>query len=128
MGISIYYEACRPGGMTERERQAIEVIVSRYSVEDRIEEYYRTSSGWNGEDFCLYEPPFDSPDTILEGATRLPDQDEEVFWVAVRHWCEALSEIRRLLPDAEWHVHVDDLDIFWDAERQAFDPEREPPA
>jgi hypothetical protein len=83
---------------------------------------------WNGEDFCLYQPPFDSPDTVLEGATRLPDQDEDIFWVAVRHWCQALSEIRRLLPDAEWDVHVDDLDIFWDAERQVFDPEREPPA
>lgn len=74
MGISIYYEARRPGGMTERERQAIEAIVSRDSVEDRLEEHHGTGSGWNGEDFCLYEPPFDSPATILEGATCLPDQ------------------------------------------------------
>ena len=127
MGISIYYEARRPGGMTKPEQDAVEEIVRRFSVANRIEEYHRTGSGWNGEDFCLYDPPFDSPETIVEGATRLPDQDEEVFWVAVRHWCEALSKIRRLLPDAEWHVHVDNLDIFWDAERQVFDPEREPP-
>src|SRR5215831_1722933 len=128
MGISIYYAARRKVVLSETERRAVEGVVSRYSVRDRIEEYHRTGSGWNGEDFCLYDPPFDSPDIILEGATRLPDHDEDVFWVAVRHWCEALSEIRRLLPAAEWHVHVDDLDIFWDAERQAFDPEREPPA
>lgn len=127
MGISIYYEARRTAGLTDREREAVDEVVRRYSVEDRIEESNRTGYGWNGEDFCLYEQPFDSPGTILEGATRLPDQDEDIFWVAVQHWCEALSEIRRLLPDAEWHVHVDDLDIFWDADRQAFDPEREPP-
>src|SRR5262250_1732950 len=99
MGISIYYAARRPRGMTEREWEAVENVVRRDSVQDRIEEYHRTGCGWNGEDFCLYQPPFDSPDTILERATRLPDQDEEVFWVAIQHWCEALSELRRLLPD-----------------------------
>jgi hypothetical protein len=127
MGISIYYAAHRPVPLTQGEREAVDEIVRRYSVADRIDDYHRTGLGWNGEDFCLYDPPFDTPDTVLEGATRLPDQDEEVFWVAVRHWCEALSEIRRLLPDADWHVHVDDLAIFWDIGRQAFDPEREPP-
>jgi hypothetical protein len=128
MGIAIYYAARRTAGLTDQEREVVEAVVRRYSVAGAIEEYHRTGSGWNGEDFCLYEPPFDSPDTILEGATRLPDQDEDVFWAAVRHWCEALSQFRRLLPDAEWNVHVDDLDIVWDAEQQAFDPAREPPA
>ena len=124
MSVSIYYSARRPTALTEQEQKAVKEVVSRYSVADQVEEYLQTGSGWRGEDFCLYSPPFDSPDTILEGATKLPGHTDDAAWIAVLHWCKALSEIRRVLPNADWHVHVDDYDIGWDEQQQAFDPSK----
>ena len=124
MSVSIYYTVCRSTALTEQEQEAVKEVVSRYSVADKVEEYLQTGSGWRGEDFCLYTPPFDSPDTILEGATKLPGHTDDAAWTAVLHWCKALSEIRHILPDAKWHVHVDDDDIEWNEEQRAFDPSK----
>jgi hypothetical protein len=55
-------------------------------------------------------------------ATKIPDNSEEAIWIGVQHWCEALSELRRAIADAEWRVHVDDHDIVWDEARQEYDP------
>jgi len=122
MGISMYYTVSRPYELSKVEQNELEGVIKRYSVKERIDESHRTGVGWNGEDFCLYGPPFESPETILQGATRLPDSNDEVLWTAVKHWCQALSEMRRLLFDAVWHVHVDDHDLEWNEERQEFDP------
>jgi hypothetical protein len=121
MSISIYYTATRPCELSEAEQTGIERAIERYSVKEQIDDYHRTGVGWNGEDICLYAPPFNSPNVVLEGATKLPDNNEDVIWDAVQHWCRALSETRRLLPDAVRHVHVDDHDIQWDESRQEFD-------
>ena len=122
MSVSIYYTAKRPYELSKGEQAGIESLIDRYAVREQIDEYHRTGIGWNGEDFCLYAPPFESPDVVLAGATKLPDSTEDVFWDAVQHWCKALSEIRRLLPEAVWDVHVDDHEIQWDEARQEFDP------
>jgi hypothetical protein len=124
MSMSIYYTAKRAFELSEAEQTGIVGVVDRYSVEEQIEEYHRTGVGWNGENLCLYAPPFDSRDVVFDGAAKLPDSTEEVFWDAVQHWCQALSEIRRLIPDADWHVHLDDHEIPWDKSRQVFDPSR----
>jgi hypothetical protein len=124
MSISIYYAATRPYALTEAEQAQMKAIVDTYSVRGAIDEYNRTGVGWSGEDFCLYAPPFDTPNTILEGSTKLPLDDEDTFSVALRHWCAALLELRRLLPDADWRVHLDDHEIPWDENQQAFDPHR----
>ncbi len=108
--------------MADAERMAIEEVVEKYSVKEQIEEYHHTGTGWQGDDFCVYDEPFDSPDTIFEGATKLPDDSEDSMWEAVQRWCNALSEIRRILPDADWQVHVDDHDIQWDEAGQVYDP------
>ena len=89
MGVSIYYTARRSRDMSESEREAIMEVVRGHSVANEIDEYSQSGSGWNGEDFILYSPPFDSPDTILEGATKLPDQTDDATWTAIRHWCKA---------------------------------------
>ncbi len=124
MSVSIYYTARRPRELSKAEQLGIERVIDRYSVKEQIDEYLRTGVGWNGEDFCLYRPPFRSPDVVLNGATKLPGSTEDVFWDAVQHWCQALSEIRRLLPDASWDVHVDDHEIQWDESKQVFDPSK----
>jgi hypothetical protein len=122
MSVSIYYTAKRHCELRKAEQTGIERVIDRYSVKEQIDEYNRTGVGWNGENICLYAPPFDSPDVLLDGATKLPDSTEDVFWDAVQRWCQALSEIRRLLHDADWQVHLDDHEIQWDESRQEFDP------
>jgi hypothetical protein len=62
------------------------------------------------------------PGVIFEGATKLPDTSEDDCWTGLQYWCSALSEIRRILSDAEWDVHVDDHQIAWDKEAGSFDP------
>ena len=58
----------------------------------------------------------------VEGATKLPSNSEEGLWAAIQHWCRLLTEIRQILPDAEWEASVDDHDIYWDPKRRMFDP------
>ena len=91
--------------------------MGKYSVKDLIEQYLQTGRGWSGEDFCLYRRPLDEPEMILDGATKLPCEDEALS-PAIERWCRALTELRRSVPDADWHVHVDDLDVHWDQARQ----------
>jgi hypothetical protein len=123
MGMSIYYSARRPGELSEAEQARIRRVIDAYSVGGRINEDEQTGVGWNGEgELCLYRPLFDLSDILLEGATKLPDTTEDAFWDALQHWCRALSEIRRLLPDAVWHVYFDDYEIPWDDGRQEYDP------
>ena len=109
--MSLFYTATRPDELTDAERTAIEKTVREYSD---------TDPSW--EMFWLYDPPLSAPDLIVEGATGLPGSSADDCWAALQHWCRLLSEIRRILPDATWHVHVDDHDIQWNAERQEYDP------
>ncbi|NBV22060.1 MAG: hypothetical protein EBS05_09095 [Proteobacteria bacterium] len=121
MSVSIYYEAKRKQPLTASERAAIEAITQRFSVDDQIESYIRSGQGLNWESFCLYDEPT-APDIIFEGATKLPDNTQDAMWMGVQHWCAALSEMRRAVPDAAWRVAVDDHKMTWDASTQNYDP------
>ncbi|HEY8747177.1 MAG TPA: hypothetical protein VIM11_04335 [Tepidisphaeraceae bacterium] len=123
MGISIYYTAKRKHAMTESEQTAVIAIKAKYSVHELIEQYCRTRNGLNWEDFTLYDPTL-TVGAIIEGATGLPDNSEDALWIGAQHWCKALSELRRLIPDAAWDVHVEDHDIHWDEDRLAYDPSK----
>ena len=73
------------------------------------------AAGSNGELFCVYDPQNPTgPDIIFEGATKLPDHSPEELWEAMQHWAALLSQIRRIIPDAKWHVHAVDHDLVWD--------------
>jgi hypothetical protein len=109
MGLSIYYTAQRARSLTPNEQAAIGKVVDQYSVAD-----------W--ESFCVYDRT--EPGVIFDGSAGLPRDSEDACWAAVRHWCAALTEIRRLLPDAAWEVYVDDHPITWDEVRQEYDPSR----
>jgi hypothetical protein len=119
MSISIYYTARRPNALSQTEQKHVAEVVRKYTVERKESE-----PGWPEIELSLYEPPLDTPDAVLEGATKLPDDTPEEAWEALQHWCEALSEIRRYLADAEWDVRVDDHDIPWYVAARAFDPSR----
>ena len=129
MSISIYYEAHRSEGMTSSEKELVENIIMKYSVDDQIEKLINTGQGLNWESFCVYG--FDFPDAkpsegdvIFEGATKLPDNTEDASWIGIIHWCETLTHIRRVLHDAEWNVQVEDHEIQWDSTLEAYDPNK----
>lgn len=123
MSISIYYEARRASRLSADEQASISDVESKFSIDKHLEENDRTGAGYNWESFCIYDPsrPTDAG-VIFEGATKLPDNSENAVWDGLRHWCAALTEIRRIIPDAEWRVHVDDHDIHWDADLNEYDP------
>lgn len=102
---------------------AIDEAMSRYLLSKLLAEHGFTEARRDGEEFVVY--PADNPtepDMVFEGATKLTLCDEEAFRVSIEYWCRLLSEIRRLLPDAAWRVHVDDADIVWSEATQEFDP------
>jgi hypothetical protein len=122
LSISLYYTARRRESVSPSEQAAISDLIARYSIDKEIESFQRTQKGPNWESFCIYDPtnPSES-DVIFEGATKLPDKSEEAIWTGLQHWCRLLSEIRRALPEASWHVHVDDHDLEWNSEREQYD-------
>jgi hypothetical protein len=122
MSTSIYYIARRGQPLTEEEQQAIDNLIKEYSVEKEISEYLESGKGFNWESFCVYDPenPTES-DIIFEGSTKLPDNSKEAMWEGVQHWSLLLSAIRCALPDAKWHVHVDDHDLTWDEQYSEYD-------
>ena len=123
MGISLYYEARRGRPLSTEERTMIDAALARYPVEGLISAESLPAEEYNGEAFGVYSPGADTePGVVFEGATKLPTSSEEVFWAALMYWCQLLSEVRRVLPDAQWAAHLDDHDIWWDPERQEYDP------
>jgi hypothetical protein len=122
MSISIYDTARRDWPLSPDELNAISGAIQSYSLEELIEEHGLNDAEFNGESFCVYDPSeADEPGIIFEGATKLPSTSVEVFWAAIQYWCECLSEIRRIVPDATWRVHIDDQELQWDAKRRKYE-------
>ncbi len=126
MSISIYYTAKRSNKLSNQEQETISCLISRYSKEfNQMTSQVCSEVGYNGESFCVYDSKASTePDVIFEGATKLPDHSPEELWEAVQHWSALLSQIRRIIPDAEWYVHLDDHDLVWDEKLLEYDLER----
>lgn len=103
MGVSLYYTATRPEPITAAELEQIDEIV----------EEYNESFPLDYEQLGFYDS--DEADVIVNGSTKLPPDPEELEQ-ALDHWIPALVKMRDVLDDAEWHVHVDDMDMEWDGE------------
>lgn len=70
----------------------------------------------DAESFNLYDYDYDydEPETIVAGATKIPSiMDLDVLMYMIEHWLQCLTEIRHVLADAEWHVHLEDSDALW---------------
>jgi hypothetical protein len=122
VSISIYYSAARTTPLGEKEKLNVEAAIRRASVDEDIEQYLRTGQGLNWESFSLFQPP--RAGLVLEGSTKLPDNSDEAVLSGVRHWCRLLSTLRSIVKEATWRVAVEDHEIPWDEERQAFDHQR----
>jgi hypothetical protein len=108
MGISIHYRAERERPVEGGEQARIDEIIRTYEAE--------RDSG-DGEDFCVYDHDPDEPEAIFYGSTKLPmSEDPWATIAACLHWAKCLTDIRRVLPDAAWEVHMDDTCLEWDEE------------
>jgi hypothetical protein len=123
LSVSIYYAAVRSEPLTIIEQLAIETIEARYQIESLIAKCGITNSEFDGEAFCIYVPNNETElDVIFEGSTKLPLYSLETMWAAIEYWCKLLSEVRQLLPNTTWRIHVDDREIAWVPELKMFDP------
>ncbi|MFE7563420.1 hypothetical protein [Kitasatospora sp. NPDC057500] len=103
MSVSLYYSAHRTAPLTEAETVSVADIVAARAP----------SFPYQEEEGLFLYPRSDEPDEILAGSTKLPYEPDRVLPV-MTHVLTSVTELRRALPEAQWHVHMDDLDVPWD--------------
>ncbi|MCX5102313.1 hypothetical protein [Streptomyces sp. NBC_00439] len=107
MSVSIYYSARRAQPLTGAESAAVERVVAA-----RAESFpYDDEEG-----LYLYVPggDGDQDDQIIAGSTKLPGGDPGRWLPVTAHVLDSVTELRRAVGGAQWHVHMDDLDVPWD--------------
>lgn len=104
MSVSLYYCASRAVPLTAAETAAVERIVaarmSSFPYQDE-------------ESLYLYNNGGSEPDEIVAGSIKMPLDLARVLPV-IAHVLDSVTKLRRVLPEAEWRVHMDDLDVPWD--------------
>ncbi|MDX3055923.1 hypothetical protein PV394_12370 [Streptomyces sp. NE06-03E] len=117
MSVSLYYSASRAMPATDAEGAAVERIVAAHMESFPYEDE---------ESLHLYASDDSHPDEVVAGSTKMPFDPGRVLGVLDRV-LGSVSELRRALPEAEWRVHMDDLDVPWDeTEGYAFPGMRDP--
>ncbi|MCX4985346.1 hypothetical protein [Streptomyces sp. NBC_00572] len=104
MSVSLYYSARRTTPLTAVESAAVARVVAAHESSFP----YRDQ-----ESLCLYSGDRTPPDEIVAGSTKMPLDLGRLLPVIV-HVLDSVTELRRALPGATWHVHLDDLDVPWD--------------
>ena len=103
MSTSLYYSAVRPEPLSADERTEI----------DRLIAVHNDEFPFDAEVLDLYDS--DIPNTVLNGSTKISNDETEIIPSLV-YWFNALTELRRALPDAQWDVSLDDTPVDWDDE------------
>ncbi|MGE2771559.1 hypothetical protein ACQGAO_24955 [Rhodococcus sp. 1.20] len=101
MSTSLYYSAVRTTPLTDDEKAEV----------DRLIAVHNDEFPFDYEVLDLY--PSDIPDTLLNGSTKIWSDPTEVIPSLV-YWFNALTELRRAVPDADWDVSLDDTPADWD--------------
>ncbi|MEU6969517.1 hypothetical protein AB0A71_17565 [Kitasatospora aureofaciens] len=104
MSVSLYYRASRAMPLTNAEMATVERIVAAHMSAFP----YRDE-----ESLYLYDSSGSEPDEIVAGSTKMPLDPSRALPV-IAHVLDAVTELHRALPGAQWHVHMDDLDVPWD--------------
>ncbi|NEC05856.1 hypothetical protein [Streptomyces sp. SID7909] len=107
MSVSLYYTARRATPLTGSESAAVARIVTERQTSFPYEDE---------ESLFVYDPGTSDPGTVLDGSTKMPFDPGRLLPV-VAHVLDSVTEFRRALPDADWRVHMDDLDVEWDEAR-----------
>ncbi|MFI1854910.1 hypothetical protein [Streptomyces sp. NPDC020480] len=103
MGVSLYYQACRATPLTEAEGAEVA----------RIAAIRRATFPYEDEEsLYLYENDGCEPGEILAGSTKMPLGPDRLMPV-LAHVLDSVTELRRALPDAEWRLQMDDVEIPW---------------
>jgi hypothetical protein len=125
MSVSFHYSARRPAPLAHEEQQAISKVIAKYSVDGRAKRYAETGEGIPWRPLCPLSPEeFSAADTILEGVAELPTESSEAQKLALSHWCNAVSALRREIHKALWEVRALDREIVWDYRQERYDPEK----
>ncbi|MEU3571836.1 hypothetical protein AB0E96_25915 [Kitasatospora sp. NPDC036755] len=104
MSVSLYYRASRAVPLTKAETATVERIVAA-----RMSSFpYPDEEGLH-----LYDGSGSEPGEVVAGSTKMPFDPTRALPV-IAHVLDAVTELRRSLPGARWHVHLDDLDVPWD--------------
>ncbi|KOY82929.1 hypothetical protein I6G82_11960 [Lysinibacillus macroides] len=104
MSVSLYYTCVRNKPLTNEENKKITAIITTYN----------NNFQWSdiGETFYVYDA--DTTTTIFQGATKLPLVDDyEATVQTLFYWLQCLTEIRQVIVDGDWHVHLDDVEAIW---------------
>ncbi|MFJ4124822.1 hypothetical protein ACIP3U_26300 [[Kitasatospora] papulosa] len=104
MSVSLYYCASRATPLTDAETAAVERIVAARTASFPYEDQ---------ESLYLYDGDEGRPDEVVAGSTKMPFDPGKVLPV-LDHVLGSVTELRRVLPGADWRVHMDDLDVPWD--------------
>lgn len=116
MSVSVYYSARRAQPLTGTESITVEhVLTTRaqsfpYADEEGLylydgDEDAGEGTGGNGNGNA----------EILAGSTKLPSDPDR--WIpATAHVLDSVTALRRAVGGAQWHVHLDDVDVPWDEE------------
>ncbi|MEU1126021.1 hypothetical protein ABZ371_21250 [Streptomyces sp. NPDC005899] len=104
MSVSLYYRARRAMPLTDAETAAVERVAAARTASFPYQDE---------EGLYLYDGDAGRPDEVVAGSTKLPLDPGRVLPV-LDHVLGSVTELRRALPGAEWHVHMDDLDVPWD--------------
>lgn len=118
MSVSIYYTARRPAPLTEAERDTLEGVLEACEAAHPFPGEYE-------EGVRLYYDGLSGPDTVAFGATKLSSDMDRAFRM-IDYVLDSASALHRVLPGADWHIHLDDIDIPWD-EQQGYRLPDEPP-
>ncbi|MFF8917683.1 hypothetical protein ACF08M_31350 [Streptomyces sp. NPDC015032] len=109
MSVSVYYSARRAEPLTGSEAAAVERIVAARAKSFPYDDE---------ESLYLYGGDDDQDDEIVAGSTKLPS-DPGRWLPVIAHVLDSVTELRRAVSGAGWHVHTDDVDVPWD-EREGY--------
>lgn len=104
MSVSLYYRAHRTTPLTEAEAALIARVVAAHMASFPYDDE---------ESLYLYGRHAAGPQELVDGSTKMP-LDPGRLMPVIAHVLDSVTELRRAIPDAEWRVHMDDLDVPWD--------------
>ncbi|MFJ1619791.1 hypothetical protein ACIODX_05330 [Streptomyces sp. NPDC088190] len=116
MSVSVYYSARRAQPLTGTESTTVEhVLTTRaqsfpYADEEGLYLYDGDEDAGGGTD-----ENGNGNAEILAGSTKLPS-DPDRWTPATAHVLDSVTALRRAVGGAQWHVHLDDVDVPWDEE------------